>query len=193
MTDATPDPDADLISIFETTEPGVLPLAQIALDEAGIEYAVQNRGFVDQILGRRSSMTVGETDTPLHIVVRAEDEARAREVLRDLGTANAAPPPDAIAAEQATPPAHRAATGVAASGDVEITDADSGVRLGSLTPEQFDSMAAHLELESSRDDDFYIDEPTIAMLEEQHAKPAVLALLRGALAGRTEMNIRWRR
>jgi processive 1,2-diacylglycerol beta-glucosyltransferase len=126
--------------------------------------------------------------------VRAEDEARAREVLRDLGTPNAAAPPGAVAAEQATPaPAHRAATGVAASGDVEITDADSGVRLGSLTPEQFDSMAAHLELESSRDDDFYIDEPTIAMLEEQHANPAVLALLRGALAGRTEMNIRWRR
>jgi processive 1,2-diacylglycerol beta-glucosyltransferase len=192
MTDSTPNPDADLVSVFETTEAGLLPVAQLALDEAGIEHSVQNRGFVDQLFGRRSSMTVGETDTPLHIVVRAEDEARARDVLRDLGSANAAAPADALATEPAAPAAGappRAPMG----GDVEITDADSGAPLGFLTPEQFDSMAAHLELESTRDDDYYIDAATIAMLEAQQANPAVLALLRAALAGRTEMNIRWRR
>ncbi len=182
----------DLVSVFETTEAGLLPLARVALEQEGIDYAVQNRGIADQILGRRSSMTVGETDPPLVIVVRPEDEARARDVLRDLtsSTAAGAAPATTPRATTITSPA---ASATPASGAIELTDAESGARLGSLSPAQFDSLAAHLEVESTRDDDYYINEATVAMLEQRGADPAAVDLLRQALAGRPDVSVRWRR
>jgi hypothetical protein len=184
-----PDPDARLVAVLETTERGLLPLARMALEQQGIEYVVQNRGIADQIIGRRSSLTVGETDTPLLVLVRDEDEARAAAVLRDLSSA---PAPVAEAPSRGEPAAPPAPPVSDAAGGIMITDADSGVPIGTLTRAQFDSLAAHLELESSTDDDYYINEATIAMLEEQGADPAAMALLRRAIAGRADVTIRWR-
>ena len=193
--DSTPDDklagDADLVPVFETTESDLLPLAVTALEQAGIEHAVQNRGISDQILGHRSSMTVGETDAPLQILVRAEDEPRARAALREL-SASLLTPPDSPAAAAVTRSTYTSENG-ARSGDVEITDAESGARVGRLTASQFDSLAVHLEMESTSDDDYYIDEATVAMLEEKGADPAAVALLGRALAGRSDVTIRWRR
>jgi processive 1,2-diacylglycerol beta-glucosyltransferase len=185
------DPDADLVTVFETTEAALLPLAQAALEEAGIESATENRGLNDEILGARSSRTVGETDTPLLIVVRAEDAARAREVLSELTTGSTSAMP-------ATPPTAAGRSTVASNvdslaGDVELTDAESGVRLGHLTPSQFASLASHLELESTHDDDYYIDAATVSMLEDKQADPAAIAVLRQALGNRTDVTVRWRR
>ena len=191
--------DADLVPVFETTEADLLPLAVTALEQAGIEHAVQNRGISDQILGHRSSMTVGETDAPLLIVVRAEDEPRALDALRELSASLLTPSfakategkPEGAAAPvtQSTFASDNAAT----TGDVEITEAESGTHVGRLTPSQFDSLAAHLEMESTSDDDYYIDEATVAMLEDKGADPVAVALLRRALAGRSDVTIRWRR
>lgn len=187
----SPGVNDDLVSVFETTEAGLLPLARVTLEQAGIEYAVENRGLADQILGRRSSMTVGETGTPLHVVVRAQDAARARDLLADLGTG---------AAAMAVPPGPTplrgpvAAAGEApASGHVELTNAETGTPVGRLTVPQFESLASLLERESSTDDDYYVDEATIAMLEEKGADPAAVALLRQAMAGRADVTVRWRR
>jgi hypothetical protein len=190
--DDRPEPDAELVVVFQTTEAGLLPLARAALDEAGIDYSVQNRGFADQLLGRRSSMTVGETETPLLVVVREEDETRAREALSELrsGATAAAGVEPAATVPGAPPPPPAAETG--SPGELQISDAASGRVLGHLTRSQFDSMAKHLELESTRDDDFYIDTATVAMLEERNADPAALALLRRALAERSDVTIRWR-
>ena len=187
--DEPPDPEAELVAVLETTEVGLLPLARMALEQEGIEYVVKNRGLADQIIGRRSSMTVGETDAPLLVLVREEDEARAIAVLHDLtgATAAAAPPPGASTAAASA----RAAT-PAPDGSIAIIDADTGAALGSLTPAQLDSLAAHLELESSDDDDFYINEATIAMLEEKGADPEAIAFLRRAIAGRPDVTIRWK-
>jgi hypothetical protein len=186
-----PDDNADLVSVFETTEAGLLPLARAALEQAGIDYPVENRGLADQLLGRRSSMTIGETDTPLHVVVRAEDAARARELLGDLGAADgvvpAAMPADAPAWAAGTPGAGPAADGV------ELTIAETGASVGRLTSAQFEGFARHLERESSTDDDYWIDEATIAMLEDKGADPAAITLLRHALAGRADVTVRWRR
>jgi hypothetical protein len=188
--DEEPDPQADLVAVLQTTETGLLPLARMALEQVGIEYVIQNRGLADQIMGRRSSMTVGETDAPLVVLVREEDEARAIAVLSDLEGA----PTLAAASNPSSPPAPRArSAAAAAAGDIEITDADTGLPLGTLTEAQLDSLAAHLELESSDDDDFYIDEATIAMLEEKGADTEAMAFLRRALAGRPDVTIRWRR
>jgi Putative prokaryotic signal transducing protein len=189
--DDRPAADADLVPVFETTEAALLPLASSALEQAGVEHAVQNRGVSDQILGHRSSMTVGETEAPLLIVVRAEDESRARDALRELST-SLITPPVATAAAPVTRSTFAPENGTP-SADVEITEAESGAHIGRLTPSQFDSLAAHLEMESTTDDDYYIDEATMAMLEDKGADPAAVALLRRALAGRSDVTIRWRR
>jgi hypothetical protein len=184
----SPDPDAELVAVLQTTEAGVLPLARMALEQEGVEYVVQNRGLADQIIGRRSSMTVGETDAPLVILVREEDEARALAVLQDLEGAPAAP----AAGGTTRAGAPRGAAAPAAGGGVTITDADSGAVLGTLTRTELDSLKAHLVLESADDDDFYINEATVAMLEEKGADAGAVAFLRGALEGRPDVTIRWR-
>ncbi|MEO7189574.1 MAG: DUF2007 domain-containing protein [Vicinamibacterales bacterium] len=185
--DMAPVPDEALVAVMATTEAGLLPLARMALDEAGIEYAIKNRGF-DTVMGRRSSMTVGETTAPLQVLVRSADEARAREILRDLQ----APGPGLSAAADAPPqfapvPAAPHATG----GSVDLFDKQSGARIGQITRAQLDSLAQHLERESEDDDDYYIDEPTLTMLQEQGADAGVVELLRRALGSRPGMDVRW--
>ena len=147
-------------------------------------------------------MTVGETETPLVVVVRAEDEARATEALRDLAgasTASRAPSPDAASrASSLTPPSARVmssdpATASSAAATVELVDTDTGARLGRITDAQLASLHAHLERESSVDDDYYIDEATITMLEDKGADAATLGVLRNALGGREGVNVRWAR
>src|SRR5262245_55054544 len=186
------DPDADPVTVFETTEAALLPIAQSVLEQAGIESATENRGIADEILGARSSRIVGETDTPLLLVVRAEDAARAREVLSDF-RADAATTGTAVASPKAEPPRVATTNGGSIAGGVELFDAESGARLGQLTPSQFDNLASHLERESADDDDYYIDDATVAMLEDKQADPAVIALLKHGLGGRAEIKARWRR
>ena len=76
---------------------------------------------------------------------------------------------------------------------VELYDAESDTLLGSLTDEQFQSLADSLEEESTTDQDYYIDAATIDMLDEEAADPGLVAMLRKALAGRAGMDIRWER
>ena len=47
------------------------------------------------------------------------------------------------------------------------------------------------EEESSTDQDYYIDLDTVDMLAEAGAPESLLEVLRGALAGRTDCEIRW--
>jgi hypothetical protein len=81
---AQPDPEAALVSVFATSEFAVVPLARAALDDAGIDYMVQESGISSEIFGQRSTMSIGETETPVRFLVRAEDESRALDVLRDF-------------------------------------------------------------------------------------------------------------
>ena len=185
-----PNPAVELVSVLETTEAGVLPLARLALEQEGIEYAVQNRGLSDQIFGRRSSMTVGETDTPLYIVVRAEDESRAREVLRDLASADASTAAPATAGASAA--TERAAATEPRHGDVTLED-ETGASIGRLTAAQFESLSQHLVRESDEDTDYYLDEATLTMLTERGVEPAVIDMLRRALGPRPDVTVRWRR
>ena len=76
---------------------------------------------------------------------------------------------------------------------IELYDAESDTLLGSLTDEQFQSLADSLEEESTTDQDYYIDAATIDMLDEEAADPGLIAMLRKALAGREGMDIRWER
>jgi hypothetical protein len=75
---------------------------------------------------------------------------------------------------------------------VALIDAESGRTLGSISAAQFDWLSSRLELESSDDDDYYIDGPTLDMLEQDGAGTGLLAALRHALGQRKSVSIRWR-
>jgi processive 1,2-diacylglycerol beta-glucosyltransferase len=74
---------------------------------------------------------------------------------------------------------------------IQLRDADSDNPLGSITEAQLQFLMDQLEEESLSDRDYYIAGPTIDMMEEEGADPALVALLRSAVAGREGVNVRW--
>jgi processive 1,2-diacylglycerol beta-glucosyltransferase len=76
---------------------------------------------------------------------------------------------------------------------VKLYDKDTGAWLGTITEEQLQFLMDQLEEESSEDRDYYINDATLESFEEEGADPALIKVLRAALNGRTEMEIRWSR
>ena len=76
---------------------------------------------------------------------------------------------------------------------IELYDKDSGAAIGAISDAQLQYLVDQLEEESSADQDYYINETTLDLFAERGADPALVALLRSALKGRTEMEIRWSR
>jgi hypothetical protein len=76
---------------------------------------------------------------------------------------------------------------------IRLYDKESGALLGTITDEQLEFLADELEEESDSDQDYYINETTVDMFEETKADPALVAMLRRGLNGRSEMEIRWSR
>ena len=76
---------------------------------------------------------------------------------------------------------------------IELYDVERGNGLGAISEGQLQRLVAALEEESTTDQDYYISEATIAMLEAGGADQQLVGLLRKALAGRTGMDIRWAR
>jgi hypothetical protein len=182
-TDDEPTPDVDIVSVFSTTDMALLPLAQMELERAGILYETKH------LRGRRLIGGYREVvDDGAELIVRGGDADRARELLADL--------------EHATPvdeggPAqfHEVAVAITdptpADAPVVLFDKDTELPIGRLTIAQFDALDAKLEHESEVDDDFYIDEATIAMLEAEGLDGGVVQMLRHGLAGRSGMDVRW--
>ena len=76
---------------------------------------------------------------------------------------------------------------------IQIHDKDTGSWIGSLSEENLQFLIDQLEEESGVDQDYYINETTVDLFEEQGADKNLVSLLRSALNGRTEMEIRWSR
>lgn len=76
---------------------------------------------------------------------------------------------------------------------VQIFDKQSGAELGSITDEQLQFLADHLEEESEEDEDYYLNRTTVDFLEGEGGDPELIALLRKALGDREEAEIRWLR
>jgi processive 1,2-diacylglycerol beta-glucosyltransferase len=76
---------------------------------------------------------------------------------------------------------------------VELFDKQTGASLGTITDDQLQFLADHLEEESSEDDDYYVNRTTVDFLESEGAAPEVIAILRQALTDREETEIRWER
>ncbi len=76
---------------------------------------------------------------------------------------------------------------------IQLHDKDTGARIGTISEENLQFLIDQLEEESGEDQDYYINETTIDNFEEGGADKSLVALLRGALNGREEMEIRWTR
>lgn len=76
---------------------------------------------------------------------------------------------------------------------IKIFDEATGAVYGSITEVQLQTLMSQLEEESLEDTDYYINQATVDMFEEKKLDPALVALLRNALGGREDMDIRWAR
>lgn len=76
---------------------------------------------------------------------------------------------------------------------IQVHDKDTGVWIGTLTEAHLQFLIDELEEESGDDQDYYINETTVDLFEEKGADKDLVSLLRSALTGRTEMEIRWSR
>ena len=76
---------------------------------------------------------------------------------------------------------------------IQLNDKDTGAFIGTITEDNLQFLIDQLEEESDEDQDYYINEVTLDIFEENQADKALVSLLRGALKGRTDMEIRWSR
>ncbi len=76
---------------------------------------------------------------------------------------------------------------------IQLHDKDTGAWIGAITEENLQFLTDQLEEESGEDQNYYLHESTLDLLEENGADKALISLLRGALSGRTEMEVRWSR
>jgi hypothetical protein len=75
---------------------------------------------------------------------------------------------------------------------LEIYDVETGRSLGEIDKADLRRLIDLFEEESEEDQDYWIDEPTLEMLQEQEATPELLARLRAALGGREGFDLGWR-
>lgn len=74
---------------------------------------------------------------------------------------------------------------------MKIYDEDTGELVGELTADQLQFLREHLEEESLEDQDYFIDEDTLALLSEAGADPQLVALLQAAISKKGEIELRW--
>jgi hypothetical protein len=74
---------------------------------------------------------------------------------------------------------------------IEIKDRETGRVLGSINEEQLRFLTDQLVEESEEDADYYVDQDTLDMFEEEGIDPQLLSLLRQGLGDREAMEIEW--
>ena len=74
---------------------------------------------------------------------------------------------------------------------IRIYDKVDNSSLGTISEEQLDFLIENLEEESSKDQDYFIDQSTIDMLVEKGMDSALLEFLRKSLGKRESMEIVW--
>ena len=74
---------------------------------------------------------------------------------------------------------------------IELFDNDTNASLGTISDAQLQFLIDQMEEESVDDTDYYVSRDTLDVFEEEGADPALVALLRAALGGRDDMDIRW--
>jgi hypothetical protein len=76
---------------------------------------------------------------------------------------------------------------------LQLYDKATGGLIGTITEDNLQFLIDQLEEESDDDQDYYLNEATLDLFEKNGADNALVSLLRCALNGRAEMEIRWSR
>jgi hypothetical protein len=76
---------------------------------------------------------------------------------------------------------------------ISLRDKETGADVGSITEEELRFLVDHLEEEFSEDRDYYINQTTLDIMEQNGADPELIALLRGAIGDREGIEIEWSR
>ena len=76
---------------------------------------------------------------------------------------------------------------------IMLYNKETGVLIGGISEEQFQFLVNHLEEESEEDTDYYINQATLEMFEQEGAEPSLLSLLRKALGEKEGIEIQWKR
>jgi hypothetical protein len=177
-----PDPDLSLVSVIRTDEVGLIPLVRMALDQAGIEFIQRDVPNAPEAAGGRA-MRGNPPQMLEEILVAVDDEARAREIIDALGSDQ-----PAVSPQSGTPTQDG---GPMDGGTIELLDAETGRPVGRITSAQLQWLVDQLEEEFEDDRDYYIDGPTLDMLQEAGADPRLIQTLKSALGSREGMEIRW--
>jgi hypothetical protein len=183
----THDDNGPLVTVFETADPALLPLASATLDAASIDYGFRPAaGQFPVVFGHPAAFV--DADGAVEIVVRSADADRARDLLADLEQVERGAP--LTAAAPVTPSARRAASGPPT---ITLTEAGSGALIGRITDSQLQCLVDGLEGESSDDRDYYIDSATIDLLAGVGADVDLVNMLRRTLGSREGFEIAWAR
>jgi hypothetical protein len=183
----THDDNGPLVTVFETVDPALLPLASATLDAASIDYGFRPAaGQFPVVFGHPAAFV--DADGAVEIVVRSADADRARDLLADLEQVERGAPLSAAA--PVAPSAPPAASGPPT---ITLTEAGSGAVIGRITDTQWRWLADVLEEESSDDRDYYLDSATIDLLASAGADADLINLLRRALGSREGFEIAWAR
>lgn len=177
MATGNEDMDDNLVSVFKTGDPGLLPLAQIALESAGIEYQERSAGKVDNL---QWTLSQKPTTRPvvMEILVASDVAAQARDLLADLSQS------DAISSSDPG-----LLTDSAETQGIRLRLADTGAPLATLTEEQLQTLGSHLE--EAGPQKFLVDSDAIGRLRHSDVDRRVVDALAQALGDHTAMTIEW--
>lgn len=76
--------DRDLVTVFETGDPGLLAMAHSILDEAAVPYLTQGEGIQDLFGVGRLGTGFNILTGPVHILVERASETEVRQLLDGL-------------------------------------------------------------------------------------------------------------
>ena len=74
---------------------------------------------------------------------------------------------------------------------IKLYDLSTNALIGEVTEAQFQFLLDNLEEESTDDQDYYLNQTTLDMLEGAGGDPDLMAILRQGMGNREEMDIRW--
>ena len=77
--------------------------------------------------------------------------------------------------------------------NIRICEKDTGREIGRISEEDLQAMLDHMEEESSKDKDYFVDPMAVDALERAGASTELVALLRNAIGDSEGVDIVWER
>jgi processive 1,2-diacylglycerol beta-glucosyltransferase len=76
---------------------------------------------------------------------------------------------------------------------IKLYDKETGKLIGEISEAQLQFLIDELVEETKTDQDYYIDGPTLELLEGNGAEVGLIELLKKALGDRPEMEVEWKK